>query len=139
MPGLDHDVPPWVQRIGCLVIWSLFLIFSLFAISKEFDVNYEGTGRRIAMTPETKSEPTTAVELNLPTHLLTQIDALAAANGKDRSAVIVELLTKELRRGSSAHCAEHRDLGARPGRRALPEPRRGFRSGVLGNSGLRHA
>jgi len=39
MPGLDHDVPPRVQRIGCLVIWSLFLIFSLFAISKEFDVN----------------------------------------------------------------------------------------------------
>ena len=48
------------------------------------------------MTPETKSEPTTSVELNLPTHLLTQIDALAAANGKDRSAVIVELLKKEL-------------------------------------------
>jgi len=48
------------------------------------------------MLPETKSEPTTAVELNLPTHLLTQIDALATANGKDRSAVIVELLKKEL-------------------------------------------
>jgi len=48
------------------------------------------------MTPATKSEPTIAVELNLPTHLLTQIDAIAAANGKDRSAVIVELLIKEL-------------------------------------------
>ncbi len=48
------------------------------------------------MLPETKSEPTTSVELNLPTHLLTQIDALAAANGKDRSAVIVELLQKDL-------------------------------------------
>ena len=62
------------------MIWSL-LIFSLFAISKEFDVNYEGTGRRIAMTPGTKSEPTTAVELNLPTRLLTRVRRSCGCHG----------------------------------------------------------
>ncbi len=48
------------------------------------------------MTPNTKSEPTAAVALNLPTHLLTQIEALAAASGKDRVEVIVEMLKREL-------------------------------------------
>ena len=63
---------------------------------KQLRANMGEPDGRIAMMPETKSEPTTAVEVSLPTHLLTQIDSLAAANGKDRSAVIVGLLKKQL-------------------------------------------
>jgi hypothetical protein len=42
------------------------------------------------MSPET--EPTVAVELNLPRSVLRQLDALAEQSGKDRNGVIVELV-----------------------------------------------
>jgi hypothetical protein len=38
------------------------------------------------------TEPTVAVELNLPKSILDQLDALAEASGKDRNGVIVELV-----------------------------------------------
>jgi hypothetical protein len=42
------------------------------------------------MSPET--EPTVAVELNLPKSVLRQLDALAELAGKDRDGMIVELV-----------------------------------------------
>jgi hypothetical protein len=42
------------------------------------------------MSPET--EPTVAVELNLPRSVVRQLDALAELAGKDRNGVIIELV-----------------------------------------------
>jgi hypothetical protein len=44
------------------------------------------------MTPETDTEPTIAVELNLPQSAVRQLDGLAERSGKGRDRVIVELL-----------------------------------------------
>jgi hypothetical protein len=44
------------------------------------------------MTPETRTEPTVAVELQLPAPALRRLDALAEQSGKDRNGVIVQLL-----------------------------------------------
>jgi hypothetical protein len=52
--------------------------------------------RRNAVNPEIKTESTIAVELDLPRTLITRIDELTARNGSDRSAVVAELLRKEL-------------------------------------------
>jgi hypothetical protein len=44
------------------------------------------------MCPETKTEPTVAVALNLPRSIAAQLDALAQEWGKDREAVVIQLL-----------------------------------------------